>query len=146
MIVSVRDTQVFQSPLIALTEPHPFWWRYTPFPLRMSLLYFVPERRWRIRTIRTTRILHSSQGLQLYCSRLHNAWWCFYLALAEYHISPLHYCYISDAAHFSYMFSFEMLSHITIQSLFRIHHLPLHLLWHYRILQVWKILSNLHTL
>ena len=46
------------------------------------------------------------------------------------------YCYISDAALSPYMLSFEMLSLITIQSWFRIHRLPLHLLRHYRILQV----------
>jgi len=56
------------------------------------------------------------------------------------------YCYISDAALSPYMFSFEVLSLITIQSSLRIHRLPLHLLRHYRILQVWNILSNLHTL
>ena len=46
------------------------------------------------------------------------------------------YCYISDAALSPYMLSFEMLSLITIQTSLRIHHLPLHLLRHYCILQV----------
>jgi len=46
------------------------------------------------------------------------------------------YCYILDAALSAYMFSFELLSLITIQSSLRIHRLPLHLLRHYRILQV----------
>jgi len=46
------------------------------------------------------------------------------------------YCYIWDAALSPYMFSFEMLTLITIQCSLRIHRLPLHLLRHYRILQV----------
>jgi len=46
------------------------------------------------------------------------------------------YRYISDAALSPYMFILKMLSLITIQSPFRIHRLPLHLLRHYRILQV----------
>jgi len=44
------------------------------------------------------------------------------------------------------MFGFEMLSLITIQSSLQIDRLPLHLLCHYRILQVRIILSNLHNL
>jgi len=36
----------------------------------------------------------------------------------------------------SYMYNFEILSLVTIQSSLRIHRLPLHLLSHYRILQV----------
>jgi len=56
------------------------------------------------------------------------------------------YCYISDAALSPYMFSFDMLSLITIQFTLRIHRLPLDLLRHYHILQVWNILTNLHTL
>jgi len=44
------------------------------------------------------------------------------------------------------MFSFEILSLIAIQSSLRIHRLPLHWLHHYRILHVWNILSNIHTL
>jgi len=46
------------------------------------------------------------------------------------------YCYISDAALSPYMLSFEMLSLITLQSSLQIHRLLLHLLCHYRILQV----------
>jgi len=46
------------------------------------------------------------------------------------------YCYISDATLSPYMFIFEMLSLKTIQSSLQIHRLPLHLLRHYRILQV----------
>jgi len=45
-----------------------------------------------------------------------------------------------------YMFYFEILSLITIQPSLQIHGLLLHLLRNYRILQVWNILSNLHTL
>ena len=69
---------------------------------------------------------------------------CYTLSPAECHILPLRHCYLSDAALSPYMFSFEMLSLITIQSSLLIHRLPLHLLRHYRILQVWNILSNLH--
>ena len=39
-----------------------------------------------------------------------------------------------------------MLSLVTIQSVLRIHRLPLHLLRQYCIIQVWNILSILHTL
>jgi len=48
---------------------------------------------WRIGTIRTTHVLHSSQGLQLYDSRLHNAWRCVCLFSANSHMphSP-HVC------------------------------------------------------
>jgi len=105
-----------------------------------SLLYA------QIRAIRTIRVLHSSQWAQLCCSHLPNAWRCLCHFLAKCHIWPLRYYYISDAALSQYMFGFEMLSLITIQSSLGIHCLPLHLLRHYRILQVWNILSNLHTL
>ena len=149
-LVSIRNTGVFRT---ALTVPHTLWRRITCFPsprrrvtLHTYLLYFAPGMWWRIRTIRMTGVLHSSQGLQLCCSRLHNAWRCLWLSPAECHILPFHYCYISDAALSPYMFSFKMLSLITIQSSLWIHRLPLHLLCHYRILQVWNILSNLHTL
>jgi len=53
---------------------------------------------------------------------------------AKFYLSA--YCYISDAALSPYMFRFEMVSLITIQSSLRIHCLPLHLLRHYRISQV----------
>jgi hypothetical protein len=49
---------------------------------------------------------------------------------------PLRYCYLSDAALSPYMLTFEMLLLITIQSLLRIHRLPLHLLRNYYILQI----------
>ena len=45
-----------------------------------------------------------------------------------------------------YIFNFEILSLITIRSSLWIHRLLLHLLRHYRILQVWTIWSNLHIL
>jgi len=101
---------------------------------------------WRIHAIRMTRVLHSSQGLQVCCNHLHKAWGCSYLAPAECHIVPLHECYISDAALSPYMFSFEMLSINTIQSLLWIHCLPLNLHCYYRILQVWIIYCRILTL
>jgi len=97
-------------------------------------------------TIRTTRLFHSLLGFQLCSSSLHIAWQGLSLVPAKCHIIPLRYCYISDAAISPYMFSFGMLTLITIQSSLQIHCLPLHLLPHYHILQVWNILSNLHTL
>jgi len=113
-----------------------------PVALHTHLHYYAPG----IRTIRTTRVLHSSQGLQLCCSRSHNAWRCLCLSSADSHILPLRYCYnISDAALAPFMFSFEILLHIAIQSSLWIPRLPLHLLRHYCILQVWNIQSNLHT-
>jgi len=147
-LVSVWNTWVFQMALTALTEPRTLWWGITRFPsprrlvaLHNHLHYYGPG----IRTIRTTRVLHSSQGLQLCCSCSHNAWWCLCLSSANSHILPLSYCYISDAALVRYMFSFEILSHIAIQSSLRILRLPLHLLLHYRILQVWNIQSKNFT-
>jgi hypothetical protein len=44
------------------------------------------------------------------------------------------------------MFNFEILSLISIESSLRIHCLLLHLSCNYRMLQVWNMLSNLHTL
>jgi len=44
-----------------------------------------------------------------------------------------------------YMFDCDSLSLSTIQSSLQIHHLLLPVLHHYCILQVWNILSNLHT-
>ena len=58
---------------------------------------------------------------------------CFRLS-ATFYLSAS--CCVSDAALSPYMFSLEMLSLITIHSSLRIHRLPLHLLRHYRILQV----------
>jgi hypothetical protein len=93
-------------------EPRIRWRRITRFPsprrrvaLHTCLQYFAPG----IRTIRTTRVLHSSLGLQLCCSRLHNAWRCLCLSSADSHILPLRYCYISDTALTPYMFSIEIL-------------------------------------
>jgi len=104
-LVSIRNSRVFQLALMALKEPHTLWQRITCFPsLRQWLmfhtyvLYFAPRMWWRICTIRTIRMLYSLQRLQLCCSHLHNAWWCLWLSLAECHILPLCYCYISDAA------------------------------------------------
>ena len=141
--------------LTAQTEPRTLWRRITCFPLRRRqvalhtyLHYSMPG----IRTIRTTHVLHSLQGLQLCCSHSHHAWWCLCLSLADSHISLLRYWYILDAALAPYMFSVEILSHIAIQFSLRIPRLLLHLLrhycillCHYHILQVWNIQSKLHT-
>jgi hypothetical protein len=70
-----------------------------PLSQAMGYIAYVPPLlNGCIRTIWTTSVLHSSQGLQLCCSPLHNAWRCLCLSLAKCHISPLRYCYISDAA------------------------------------------------
>jgi hypothetical protein len=148
-LVSVWNTRVFQTALTALMKPRTLWRRITRYPsprrqvaLHTHLHYYVPG----IRTIITTRVLHSSQGLQLCCIRSHNAWQCICLSSADSHILPLRYCYnILDAALAPYMFSFEILSHIAIQSSLWIPRLPFHLLRHYRILQFWNIQSNLDT-
>jgi len=121
--------------------------RRYPSPRRLVALntylhYFAPG----ILTIRSTCVLHSSQGLQLCCSCLHNAWRCLCLSSADSHILPLRYCCVSDAALTPYMFRFEILSNIAIQSSLRIHCLPLHLLRNYCILQVWNVQTTLHTL
>ena len=151
-LVSFRKTRVFRTALRALMEPRTLRRRNTRFPsprqqvaFHTYLLYFAPGIWWCIRTIWTTCVLHSLQGLQLCCSHFHNAWQYLCPSLAESNIVPLCYCYISDAALSSYMFSFEMLWLITIQTLLWTHHLPLHLLRHYHILQVWNIPSNLLT-
>jgi len=142
-LVSVWDTQVFRKALTALTEPRTLWRRNTHFPLHTYIHYFAPG----ICTLRTTRGLHCSQGLQLCCSRLHNASRCLCHSLANSDMLPFRYCYrnITDAGLAPYMVSFEIWSHITIQSSLRTHRMPLHSFRHYRILQVWNIQSNLHT-
>jgi len=78
--------------------------------LHTQLYYYAPG----IRTIRTTRVLHSLQGLQLCCSRSHHAGGYSCLSFADSHILHLRYCYISDAALAPSMFSLENLSHIAI--------------------------------
>jgi len=97
-LVSVRNTREFQMALTALTEPCTCWRRITCFPsprrwvmLDTHFLYFVSGMWWCIRTVRTTRVLHSSQGLQLCYSPLHNTWPCLCLSSADSHIphSPL---------------------------------------------------------
>jgi hypothetical protein len=147
--VALWNTRGFWTALTALTEPRTRWQRITRFPsprqrvaLQTYLHYFAPG----IHTIRGTRVLHSSQRQQLCCSHSHNAWRYLWLSLADSYIVPHLNCYISDATLAPYMFSFETLSHIAIQSALRIPHLPLHLLLHCRILQVWNIKSNRHTL
>jgi len=152
-LVSLRNTRVFRTALMALIEPPTLWWwniRYQ-LPSRRVVLHtylldFAPGMWWHIRNNWMTHVLHSSQGLQLRCSRFHNAWWCLCLSLADSQMIPLCYCYISDAALSPNMFSFKILSLIPIQSSVRIHRLQLHLIRHHHILQVWNIQSNLHTL
>ena len=147
-IVSVWNIRVFGAALTALTKPRTLWQRITRFPspcrqvmLLTHLLYYTCG----IHTIRMTCVLYSSQRLSLCCRRSHNAWRCICLSSADSHIVPLRYCYISDAALAPSMFGCEILPHIAIQSSLQIPRLPLHLLHHYRILQVWNIQSNLHT-
>jgi len=147
--VSIWNTQVFRTALMALTEPRTLWRRISRFQsptgrvaLHTYLRYFAPG----ILAIRRSRVSHSSLRLQLCYSRLHNSWQCLCLSPADSDIVPLRHCNISDAALGPYMFSFEMMSYIVIQSSLRIHCLPLRLLRHHRILQVWNIQSNLHTL
>ena len=151
-LVSVRNTRVLWTALTALMEPRTHWHGITRSPsprlrvtLRTHLLYFAPAMWWRLCTITMTCVVPSSQGLQLCCSHLHNAWWCICLSPAECQIIPLLNCYLSDAALCPYMINFEMVSLYTIQSSLLIHRLPLHLGWHYRIYQVRNILSNHHT-
>jgi len=133
-LVYVRNTWVFRIALTALMEPRTLWRRIKHLPLNTYFLYIAPGMWWPKHTIRTTRVLHSSHGLQLCCSCLHNTWQCLCLSSANSHILPLSYCYISDAALSPYMFSIRILSLTAIKSLLRIHRLPLHLLGHYHIL------------
>jgi hypothetical protein len=44
--------------------------------LASGFLYFASGMWWRIRTIRMTRMIHSSQGLQLFSIHLRNTWRC----------------------------------------------------------------------
>jgi len=152
-LVSFRNTQVFRMALTALKEPRTLWWRITNFlslrwkvVLHTNLFYFVPRMWWRIHTIRMTRVLHSSQELQLCCSHWHNAWQCLWLAPAKCHNFTFPLSLYIGCRTLPSMISFEMLSHITIQSSLGIHCSPLHLLCNYCNLQVWNILSNLSTL
>jgi len=151
-LVSVRNAGLFQTALMALTDPHTLCRRIKCFPSprrqvvwHTYLLYFAPAMWRHICTIRTTHGSQSSQGLQLCCSHVHSTSQWLWHSLAKCLIIPLRYCYISDAALSPYMLGFEMLSLITIQSSLQIHRLQLHLLRHYCILHVWNILSNLHT-
>jgi len=92
-LVSIRNTQVFWTALTALTKPGTLWQRITHFPLprrripsHTYLHHIESGMWWRVHTIRTTRVLHSSQGLQLCCNRLHNTWRCLCLSSADSHI------------------------------------------------------------
>jgi len=71
-LMSVWHTPVFRTALTALTEPCMLWRRIMRY--RSPCIGTSCTLWWRIRIIRTTRVLHSSQGLQLCWSRLHNAW------------------------------------------------------------------------
>ena len=78
-LVSVRNTRVFRTALTALTEPRTLWRRITHYPSsrqRVALHTYSFTLWWCLRTIRRIHVLRSSQGLQLYWSRLHNAWRC----------------------------------------------------------------------
>ena len=107
------------------------WRRMSSFPsprrriaLHTYLHYFAPG----IPSIRTTRGLHSSQRLQLYCRHLHNAWRHLFLSSADSHILPFRYSYVSDAGLAQYLFRFEIF--------LPIHCLPLHSIRIYCISQV----------
>jgi len=78
-LVSVRNTRVFRMALTALMERRTLWRRITRYPSprrRVALRTYSFTLWWCLRTIRRTRVLHSSEGLQLCSSRLHNAWQC----------------------------------------------------------------------
>ena len=90
--ISVWKTWVFPTALTALTEPRTLGHRITCFPLHTHLLYFAPGMWSRICTIRTTRMLHSLQGLHLCSRRLHNAWQCLCLSSADSHMPQFHLC------------------------------------------------------
>jgi len=139
---SIRNTWLFRTTVTALTEPCTHWRISTLFPspsrwvvLHTYLLYFVSGRQWRIHTIRTTRVLNSSQGLKFWSGRLRNAWWCLCLSSADSHMPHSHLCL---ALRFCHLLQYSLC--------LRYIRLPLHLLRHYRIFHVWNILSNLHTL
>jgi hypothetical protein len=57
-----------------------------------GFLSFASAMWWRIRTIGTAHMLHSSQGLQLCSGHLHNAWWCLCLSSADSHMPHSHLC------------------------------------------------------
>jgi len=145
-LVSVWHTRVFRTALTALMEPRTLWRRIGRFPshrrqvaLHTNLHYFAPD----IRTIRTTRVLHSSQSCSFAVAvyTMPGNVYAFLRPIATLYLSA-----ISDATLATYMFTVEILSHIAIQSSLRKHCLPLHLLCHYRILHFWNIQSDLHTL
>ena len=82
-LVSIRNTPVFRTALTAPTEPRTLWRRIARYPSprrRLALHTYSFTLWWRLRAIRWTRVLHSSQGLQLCWSRLHNAWRCLIIA------------------------------------------------------------------
>jgi len=92
-LVSVWNTRVFRTALMALTEPCTLQQRITCLlssRQRVLLHTYLHSYEPGIRTIRMTPVLHSSQGLQLCCSRLHNAWRCLCLSSADSHILHSH--------------------------------------------------------
>jgi len=152
-ILSYRNTKVFRMALMGHMESRTLWQKLTHIPSARqqvalhTFLVYLPSRMWcHIRTIGTRCVLHLLQGLQLSSSRLHDAWRWLCLSPAQCHMLPLHYCDISDATLSPYWFSSESLSLIAMQCWLRIRRLPLHLLRHYRILQVSNILCIFHTL
>ena len=82
-LVSVGNTRVFRTALTALTEPctpRRSITRYSSLMRPLALHTYSLTLWWRVRTIRKTCVLHSSQGLQLCWSHLHNAWRCQIIA------------------------------------------------------------------
>ena len=74
--VPVRNTQVFWMALTTLTERCTLWWRITHFlvprrwvALHTYLVNIASVMWWHIHIIRTTCVLHCSQGLHSCCSR-----------------------------------------------------------------------------
>ena len=63
-----------------------------PVTLHTYIFYFAPGMQWHIPTITMTHMLHSSQGLQLCCSHLHNAWQCLCISSADSYMLHLHLC------------------------------------------------------
>jgi hypothetical protein len=149
-IGSIRSTWVFR---MGLTKPRILCWSstYLPSPrwwvaLHSYLRYFTHEMWWHMCTITMTPGVHSLHGLQSWCNSFNNPWRCLCLLSANRHIFPLSYYCILDTTLSPYTFSFDSLSLIAIQSSLWMDRLQLHLLSHYRNLQVWNIWTNLHTL
>jgi hypothetical protein len=73
---------------------------YITLPTPASgFLYFPSGMWWSIRTLRTTRMFHTSHGLQLFSSRLDNAWRCLCLSSANSHMPHSHVCFALRICH-----------------------------------------------